>query len=242
MSGVTPSSTVGPTKLPSGYWSGRAPRPSSGQLAPWSIPLPMSPSIRSLACGVMTGPTSASGSRPAESFSPWAFSAIRPMISRPASPTKTAEETAMHRWPAAPNAAPTSALAVVSGSASGITTAWFLAPMLDCTRLPFAVPRWYTWVPAASEPTKEMALMSGWSQIPFTTSCVPCTTLSTPFGMPASSASSASIMAVSGVRSEGFSTNVLPHVMATGYIHSGIMAGKLKGQMPPTTPRGSRTE
>jgi hypothetical protein len=40
------------------------------------------------------------------------------------------------------------------------------------------------------------------------------------------------------------STNVLPAVTAMGYIHSGTMAGKLKGQMPAHTcsGRGMNTE
>jgi hypothetical protein len=33
---------------------------------------------------------------------------------------------------------------------------------------------------------------------------------------------------------------VLPAVTATGNIHSGIMAGKLNGQMPAVTPSGCR--
>lgn len=45
-----------------------------------------------------------------------------------ASPTKTAVDRAMQRWPAAPNAAPTSWFRVFSLFASGITTPWFLAP------------------------------------------------------------------------------------------------------------------
>jgi hypothetical protein len=69
---------------------------------------------------------------------------------------------------------------VASGAASGITTAWFLAPMLHCTRLPAADARAYTCLPAASLPTKDTARMSGWSQMPSTTACVPCTTFSTP--------------------------------------------------------------
>ena len=47
-------------------------------------------------------------------------------------PTNTAAEMAMHRWPAAPKAAPASALMVASGNASGSTTAWFLAPAFAC--------------------------------------------------------------------------------------------------------------
>mmetsp|Transcript_18877 Transcript_18877/g.47033 ORF Transcript_18877/g.47033 Transcript_18877/m.47033 type:complete len:229 (-) Transcript_18877:85-771(-) len=94
--------------------------------------------------------------------------------------------------------------------------------------------------PAVSLPTKEIARMSGWSQMPFTVSCSPCTTLSTPGGSPASSASCASIIAAPGSRSDGLSTMVLPAVTATGNIHRGIMAGKLKGQMPAVTPSGWR--
>ena len=54
-------------------------------------------------------------------------------------------------------------------------------------------------------------------------------------GRPASRASSASIMAAPGSFSEGLRTKVLPTVQAMGNIQSGIMAGKLKGQMPATT-------
>ena len=48
-------------------------------------------------------------------------------------------------------------------------------------------------------------------------------------------ARSASMREAPGSFSEGFSTKVLPEVTAIGNIHSGIMAGKLKGQMPATT-------
>ena len=34
---------------------------------------------------------------------------------------------------------------------------------------------------------------------------------------------------------------MLPQAMATGYIHMGTIAGKLKGVMPATTPRGWRS-
>ncbi len=45
-----------------------------------------------------------------------------------------------------------------------------------------------------------------------------------------------------GSRSEGLSTNVLPHASATGNIHIGTIAGKLKGVMPAHTPTGWRIE
>ena len=57
----------------------------------------------------------------------------------------------------------------------------------------------------------------------------------THFGRPASMASSASIMDAPGSFSDGFKTKVLPVVQAMGNIHRGIMAGKLKGQMPAHT-------
>mmetsp|Transcript_91885 Transcript_91885/g.297332 ORF Transcript_91885/g.297332 Transcript_91885/m.297332 type:complete len:202 (+) Transcript_91885:746-1351(+) len=201
----------------------------------------MRPSMRALAAGEITGPRSAEGSVPAPSFSCLALAASS--STQPwASPTKMAVESAMQRWPAAPKAAPVSLLSTDSLSASGITTPWFLAPMLACTRLPVAVPRaWMCW-PAALPPTKEMALISGASQMKFTASWVPWMTLTTPSGTPASFASSTSRMVVRGTRSEGFMTNVLPQVMATGNIHRGIMAGKLKGAMPAQTPSGWRTE
>ena len=45
----------------------------------------------------------------------------------------------------------------------------------------------------------------------------------------------------SGTRGDGFKTKQFPHVSATGYIHSGTIAGKLNGVMPATTPSGCRT-
>jgi hypothetical protein len=78
-----------------------------------------------------------------------------------------------------------------------------------------------------------------------TASLSPCTTLSTPVtstgGAPASIISSP---AAPGRRIalDGFSTKVLPTAMATPNIHIGIMAGKLNGVMPATTPSGWRIE
>jgi hypothetical protein len=44
-----------------------------------------------------------------------------------------------------------------------------------CTRLPWAVPRSSTWRPAALDPTKATALMSGWSRMRLTVGAAPCT-------------------------------------------------------------------
>mmetsp|Transcript_40631 Transcript_40631/g.121182 ORF Transcript_40631/g.121182 Transcript_40631/m.121182 type:complete len:233 (+) Transcript_40631:1170-1868(+) len=67
-------------------------------------------------------------------------------------------------------------------------------------------------------------------------------TATTHLGRPACWARSASIMAAPGSRSLGLRTMVLPLVTAMGIIQSGTMAGKLNGHMPPTTPRGWRTD
>ena len=88
------------------------------------------------------------------------------------------------------------------------------------------------------EPTKLIACTRGSASRESTASRSPLTTFSTPSGRPASVSSSASTIAVLGSFSEGFSTKVLPQMIAIGNIHIGTMAGKLKGVMPATTPSG----
>ncbi len=67
----------------------------------------------------------------------------------------------MHRWPAAPKAAPATLLRKWFLLQSGSTAAWFLAPRLACTRLPLAEPREKMYSPALLPPTKLMALTRG---------------------------------------------------------------------------------
>mmetsp|Transcript_34434 Transcript_34434/g.93294 ORF Transcript_34434/g.93294 Transcript_34434/m.93294 type:complete len:202 (+) Transcript_34434:627-1232(+) len=201
----------------------------------------MRPSMRAFAAGEITGPTSAAGSVPTLKRNCLALSA-RSSIQACVLPTKIAVERAMHRCPAAPKAAPVSLFNTSSLLASGRITPWFLAPRFAWTRLPLAVPlAWMCW-PAALPPTNEIARISGASQMKFTASCPPWMTFTTPSGTPASLASSTSLRVVMGTRSEGLMTKVFPHEMATGNIHSGIIAGKLNGQMPAHTPSGWRTE
>lgn len=45
-------------------------------------------------------------------------------------------------------------------------------------------------------------------------------------------------MAAPGHFSDGFITNVFPAAIASGNIHNGIIAGKLKGHIPSTAERG----
>ena len=63
-------------------------------------------------------------------------------------------------------------------------------------------------------------------------------TCRTPSGSPASFAMAASSIVAPGSFSDGFRIMVLPHTAAMGNIQRGIMAGKLKGQMPAVTPSG----
>ncbi len=67
----------------------------------------------------------------------------------------------------------------------------------------------------------------------------PVRTLSTPGGMPASSASSPSRSAVSGVCSAGLSTIVQPAASAGAIFHAAISSGKFHGMIWPQTPTGS---
>ena len=92
------------------------------------------------------------------------------------------------------------------------------------------------------EPTKPIAAISGWSRIASTASRSPFTTCSTPSGSPASCISSASISGTLGSRSDGLRMKALPQASAGHIFHIGIIAGKLNGVMPATTPSGWRIE
>ncbi len=95
------------------------PCPSSTSLSPSVAPDTIRLQRHSWACLLMTGPRSAPGSVP-RNFDILLFNPSYPDFE---SLTNTAVVLAMHPCPAAPNAAPTSAFSVVSGSASGITPA-----------------------------------------------------------------------------------------------------------------------
>ena len=75
-----------------------------------------------------------------------------------------------------------------------------------------------------------------------TASLSPCTTWNTPGGRPASRNNSASRSGTEGSRSLGLRMNALPHASAGPAFHKGIIAGKLNGVMPATTPNGWRIE
>src|SRR4029450_10024374 len=92
------------------------------------------------------------------------------------------------------------------------------------------------------DPTKEIDSTSGCVSSPSTATLSPFSTLKTPSGSPASFHSSAIQRAAVGTFSLGFSTTVFPAAIAIGKNHMGTIAGKLNGEMMPTTPSGWRVE
>ena len=68
---------------------------------------------------------------------------------------------------------------------------------------------------------------------------IPCTTLNAPSGSPASCAMSASIDAVSGAHSGGFSTTVFPAASAGAMRHVASISGAFHGVITAATPDGS---
>mmetsp|Transcript_5182 Transcript_5182/g.12129 ORF Transcript_5182/g.12129 Transcript_5182/m.12129 type:complete len:240 (+) Transcript_5182:2088-2807(+) len=236
---LTPVITVGPMKLPSGCSGTDTFLPSKAIVAPSSLADSMRSPTLCLAAREISGPMSALGSKPPETFKFFAF-ATNSSTSPLADPTRTSVLRAIQRCPAAPNAAPTKALTACVGSASGMITPWFFAAMLIWQRLPCALPLFQICSPALLDPTKEMDLMSGLSQMKLTASCPPWMIFTTPGGSPAFSMSSTSRCVAPGTRSDGFMIMELPQTAASGNIQRGIIAGKLKGAIPAVTPRGTR--
>ena len=150
-------------------------------------------------------------------------------------------ERAQQSWPALPKTAPGAAAAAAWMSASANTTLADLPPSSKVTRLivcaaPAAIVR-----PTAVEPVKATLATSGCS----TSRCPqvrpgPATTLTTPSGIPASTAIRSNSIAVSGVSSAGLSTTVLPAASAGASFHAAIVRGKFHGVISATTPSGSR--
>ena len=104
----------------------------------------------------------------------------------------------------------------------------FLSPARDTILLPVAV-----------LPVNEIARTSGWrtSASP-AVAPKPCTTLSTPAGMPASRASCPSRSAVTGESSDIFNTAVLPSARHGAVFQVAVMNGTFHGEINAHTPTG----
>ena len=125
-------------------------------------------------------------------------------------------------------------------SVSANTMLALLPPNSSVTRFKvFAQPAMMR-LPTAVLPVKPILRTSGFSMRGHPASGpVPTATFNTPSGSPASTASSASRMALRGVASDGFKTTVLPHANAGPSFQAAIRIGKFHGMMRPTTPSGS---
>ena len=126
-------------------------------------------------------------------------------------------------------------------SASAKTTLALLPPSSSVTRFTWSAQPAMICLPTSVEPVKQTLRTSGWvtNRWP-TTDPWPGSTVNTPSGIPASSASSASRIAVSGVISAGLSTTVLPAASAGANPQPAIGIGKFQGTITDTTPSGSR--
>src|SRR6476660_6515391 len=85
-----------------------------------------------------------------------------------------------------------------------------------------------------------MAFTRGSSSSASTATLSPCRTLNTPSGSPASFHNAPSQFAVDGSFSLGLRITQLPAAIAMGKNHIGTVAGKLNGEITPTTPNGCR--
>ena len=94
--------------------------------------------------------------------------------------------------------------------------------------------------PTAVEPVKATQSMSMCAASRRPVSPAPGSTCNTPSGRPASAASAASRMAVSGDFSLGLRMTLLPAASAGAIFHDAISSGKFHGTMAATTPTGSR--
>ena len=94
--------------------------------------------------------------------------------------------------------------------------------------------------PTSVDPVNTILRTTGWSTRRWpTTLPLPASTVNTPGGRPASSASSPIRSAVSGVASAGLATTVQPAASAGAMPQDKIGIGKFHGTMRPTTPTGS---
>ncbi len=147
---------------------------------------------------------------------------------------------AVHTCPDAPHTPAMAAAAAASRSASGKTMNGLLPPSSRLTRFTRAAAAAWMALPVATEPVNDTASMAAEvTRAAPTTSPTPWTTLKTPGGIPASSASSAMRTADMGVCSAGFSTTLLPALMAAATA-ANTAVGPFHGVIRPMAPIGSR--
>ena len=164
----------------------------------------------------------------------------RPRNSSYAGRSTRIRERAQQSCPALSKTAYGAAAAAASMSASANTMFDDLPPSSRVTRFTWSAQPAMIRLPTSVEPVKQTFRTSGLvtNRSP-TTDPLPGITVKTPSGIPASSASSARRIAVSGVSSAGFSTTVLPAARAGAKPQPAIGIGKFHGTITETTPSGS---
>ena len=94
-------------------------------------------------------------------------------------------------------------------------------------------------IPASVDPVRVTKFTLGFDVRAFpTTPPLPCTTLMTPAGTPASTNNSTYLVNVKGLTLAGFSIHEFPIKRAGGILLIKISLGKLKGMIATHTPRG----
>ena len=146
-----------------------------------------------------------------------------------------------HPCPQCISTCPNPMVRAYSSPTSPRTTVALLPPSSNWTRFTVAEADAMIRRPVAVEPVKVTMSTIGFEVSSSPTSPCPVMTLSTPGGIPASAATSAIIMASSGVQGWGLRTTVQPAASAGATFTTFSMKGKLNGVMAATTPIGSRT-
>ena len=168
----------------------------------------------------MSGPVSASGSRgpPSLIFLVRRTSSSTNLSCRDSSTTMRAP--AEHTWPECTNAPFRALSTAASKSASAKMTLGFLPPSSRAVRLMVSAAFRAMSLPVTSPPVKDTISTSGLvdSGVP-QLAPAPVIRLATPAGTPTSARTVMSIIAVCGVSSACFSTNVLPAANAGATFH-----------------------
>src|SRR3989449_1581796 len=149
----------------------------------------------------------------------------------------------MHDWPATRrNFMATAPSSAALKSASSNTMKGALPPSSNDSRLIWRAAVSMIPFPTSVEPVKPIFRMSGWvsSSAPTRPERLVVSTLNTPAGSPASSATFAIASAVSGVADAGLRTTVHPAARAGAILRVTIVAGKFHGVTAATGPTGWR--
>ena len=215
--------------------------PPARTLAPLETALSTSSATRLTASSWISGPTSVPSANGSPSFS-LDTRTFKSSVSLSITPSCTKTRLGDTQvCPAARNLPCTSPSAAFSRSASSMMMKGALPPSSSATRLMVLAACSISSAPISVEPVKATIATSS---EPVRTGPIsrasPVTTLNTPLGKPARSASSASASADSGVSDAGLMTMGQPTARAGPHLRVIMADGKFHGVMHETTPTGWR--